>query len=42
MSVSDRLTLLAHVMDGSAFLIVPAPTKETDAWVVPPGSVEIL
>ena len=36
MSVSERLTLFAHVMDGSAFLIVPAPEKKTDAWVVPP------
>jgi cytochrome c-type biogenesis protein CcsB len=37
MSVSERLALLAHVMDGSAFLIVPASKTETDAWVVPPG-----
>jgi cytochrome c-type biogenesis protein CcsB len=37
LSVSDRLTLLAHVMDGSALLIVPAPTKETDLWVDPSG-----
>jgi len=36
MRVSDRLALFAHVMDGSAFLIVPASKKETDAWVVPP------
>ncbi len=36
MSVSERLTLFAHVMDGSAFLIVPAATNETDPWVVPP------
>src|SRR5206468_4480832 len=35
--VSDRLTLLAHVLDGSALLIVPAPTKETDPWVDPSG-----
>jgi len=35
MSVSDRLALLANVMNGSAFLIVPAPKIETDAWVVP-------
>src|SRR4029077_1275644 len=27
LSVSDRLTLLAHVMDGSALLIVPAPAN---------------
>jgi cytochrome c-type biogenesis protein CcsB len=36
MSVSERLALFAHVMDGSAFLIVPAPQNETGAWVVPP------
>ena len=35
LSVSDRLTLLAHVMDGSALLIVPAPATETDSWVEP-------
>jgi cytochrome c-type biogenesis protein CcsB len=34
--VSDRLALFAHVMDGSAFLLVPAPEKTTDAWLVPP------
>jgi cytochrome c-type biogenesis protein CcsB len=37
LSVSDRLTLLAHVMDGSALLIVPALTTETDRWVDPSG-----
>ncbi|HYY36081.1 MAG TPA: cytochrome c biogenesis protein CcsA [Candidatus Binatia bacterium] len=37
LSVSDRLTLLAHVMDGSALLIVPAPMQETDPWVDPSG-----
>ena len=37
MSVSDRLALLAHAMDGSAFLVVPAPKTETDPWVDPPG-----
>jgi ABC-type transport system involved in cytochrome c biogenesis, permease component len=37
LSVSDRLTLLAHVMDGSALLIVPARTSETDPWVDPSG-----
>jgi len=37
LSVSDRLTLLAHVMDGSALLIVPAPASETDPWVDPSG-----
>ena len=36
MSVSERLTLFAHVMEGSAFLLVPAPEKATDAWLVPP------
>jgi cytochrome c-type biogenesis protein CcsB len=36
MSVSERLTLFAHVMNGSAFLLVPAAEKTTDAWVVPP------
>ena len=37
LSVSDRLTLFAHVMDGSALLIVPAPASETDPWVDPSG-----
>jgi cytochrome c-type biogenesis protein CcsB len=37
MSVSERLTLFTHVMDGSALLIVPASKSETDSWVVPPG-----
>ena len=36
MAVGERLALLAHLMDGSAFLIVPAAAKETDPWVVPP------
>ena len=36
MSVTERLALFAHVMDGSAFLIVPASKSETDAWMVPP------
>jgi cytochrome c-type biogenesis protein CcsB len=36
LSVSDRLALFAHVMDGSAFLIVPAPKNETDPWAEPP------
>jgi cytochrome c-type biogenesis protein CcsB len=35
LSVSDRLTLLVHVMNGSALLIVPAATNETDPWVDP-------
>ena len=33
--VSDRLSLFAHVMDGSSFLVVPAPKNETDPWLVP-------
>jgi cytochrome c-type biogenesis protein CcsB len=37
MSVSERLTLFAHIMEGSAFLLVPAPEKTTDAWIVPPA-----
>ncbi|MDQ6809317.1 MAG: cytochrome c biogenesis protein CcsA [Verrucomicrobiota bacterium] len=37
MAVSERLALFARVMDGSAFLLVPAAQKETDPWVVPPG-----
>lgn len=37
-SVGDRLVLLANVMNGSAFLIVPAPKSETDAWAVPDPS----
>jgi cytochrome c-type biogenesis protein CcsB len=37
MSVSERLALFAHVMDGSAFLLVPAFEKSTDAWLVPPA-----
>lgn len=36
MSVSERLALFSHVMEGSAFLLVPAPEKTTDAWLVPP------
>jgi cytochrome c-type biogenesis protein CcsB len=36
LNVSERLTLLTRIMDGSAFLIIPAPEKVTDAWVVPP------
>lgn len=35
LSVSDRLALFAHAMDGSAFLIVPAPKNETDPWAQP-------
>jgi cytochrome c-type biogenesis protein CcsB len=37
LSVSDRLTLLTRLMDGSALLIVPAPANETDPWVDPSG-----
>ena len=35
LTVSDRLSLLARVMDGSALLIVPSPKNETDPWVAP-------
>ena len=37
MSVTERLGLFAHVMDGSAFLLVPAPEKATAPWLVPPA-----
>jgi cytochrome c-type biogenesis protein CcsB len=37
LGVSDRFTLFARVIDGSALLIVPAPTNETDPWVEPAG-----
>ena len=37
MSVTERLALFANVMNGSAFLLVPAPEKTTDAWLVPPA-----
>jgi cytochrome c-type biogenesis protein CcsB len=36
LSLSDRLALLANVMNGSALLILPAPANETDAWLTPP------
>ena len=36
LAVSDRLALLANIMNGSALLIVPASKSETDPWVVPP------
>ena len=36
MAVGERLGLFSHIMDGSAFLIVPASTNETDPWVIPP------
>ncbi len=35
--ISDRLTLFARLIDGSALLIVPAATNETDPWVDPSG-----
>lgn len=38
MRVSDRLTLLTRLMDGSAFLIVPAAEKATDPWTAPDSS----
>jgi cytochrome c-type biogenesis protein CcsB len=37
LNVGERLALFAHVMDGSAFLIVPAAKNATDPWVVPPA-----
>jgi len=37
LSVSDRLTLFSHVLDGSALLIVPANTNDTAPWVDPSG-----
>ena len=37
LNVSERLALFAHIMDGSAFLVVPASSNETDPWVVPPA-----
>ena len=37
LSVTERLALFAHVMDGSAFLLAPAPEKATDPWIVPPA-----
>jgi cytochrome c-type biogenesis protein CcsB len=40
LNVSERLALFAHVMDGSAFLIVPATKNESDPWVVPPAYPE--
>jgi cytochrome c-type biogenesis protein CcsB len=35
LSVSDRLTLLARLMNGSTLLIIPSPKKEADAWLAP-------
>lgn len=40
LSVSERLTLLTRLMDGSAFLILPTPNKVTDPWLVPPAFQE--
>ena len=37
MNVSARLTLLTQIMDGNAFLILPAAQKVSDPWVVPPS-----
>src|SRR6266550_1301611 len=37
MGVSERLALFANVMNGTAFLLVPAPEKATDPWLVPPA-----
>ena len=37
LSVTERLGLFARVMDGSAFLLAPAPEKTTDPWIVPPA-----
>ena len=37
LNVSDRLGLFAHVLDGSAFVIVPAAKNDTDPWIVPPA-----
>jgi cytochrome c-type biogenesis protein CcsB len=36
LAVSDRLGLLANVMNGATFLIVPSAKSETDVWIVPP------
>jgi cytochrome c-type biogenesis protein CcsB len=42
LSVSDRLTLLARLMNGSALLIIPSPKKEADAWLAPdPAAVAV-
>ncbi len=35
LSVSDRLSLFARVINGSAFLIVPSPKSANDPWLVP-------
>src|SRR5205814_3624733 len=35
MSVSERLALFAHVMDGSAFFLAAAPERTTDPCILP-------
>ncbi len=40
LNVSERLTLLTRIMDGSALLLVPAQ-KVTDAWLVPSDAAKI-
>ena len=42
LSVSDRLGLLAHLIDGSALFIVPALQNDTDQWLVPDPSAVAL
>src|SRR5438067_11305549 len=37
LSVTERLSLFAHVMDGIAFRLAPAPEKTTGPWIVPPA-----
>ncbi len=36
-NVSERLTLLNRIMDGTAFLIVPSTKSVGDQWVMPPA-----
>ena len=36
LAVGERLGLLAHLMDGSAFLVVPSSANPSAPWVVPP------
>src|SRR5438445_7358621 len=42
LSVSDRLAMLSNVMNGSAFLIIPAPRNETDPWTEPSEFFSLL
>ncbi len=42
LSVSDRLAIFSNVMNGRAFLLVPASEKTTDPWVVPPEYAQSL